>query len=106
MADVVLIKRPGDGEPNGAMALRDGLGVGHDVGDVVDAEIVVVGAGSYGVELDVVDTPRCVEIDDGVDVFLGAGLGEVDLVSVTEAVTVGERLHDDVLRMIRGAVDR
>src|SRR5207237_7335106 len=87
VAQVVLIERPGERKPDRTSAQRNGFGISLNIGDVVDFEVVVVRAGSYRVALDEIDAPRCIEVDDGVDVLLRSRLGEFNLVSVAKPVT-------------------
>jgi len=63
-------------------------------------------AWSDRIHLDEVDAPGSIQVDDRVDLLLSAGLGEVDLVSVTESVANGEGPGHDVLRVIGRAEDR
>ncbi len=110
-SEIVLIKLPGDGEPDRSAALGDGLRPGLYVGTIVDGQVVDIRAGRDAIELDEVDAPGSEQIDDGVDVFLRTGLGEVDFVVVgigqgsCECVALGERHDHDVLRVIGGAED-
>jgi len=64
VAKVVLIERPGQRKPDGTAAQRNGFGHGLNIGDVVDVEIVAIRAGGYRVELDEIDAPRCIKVDD------------------------------------------
>ena len=66
--------------------MRNGFRHRLHIRDVVDVEIVVVGAGINGIEFDKVDSSRCIKIDDGVDVPLRAWLGVVDLVATAKGV--------------------
>src|SRR5260370_25414122 len=100
VAQVVLIECPGEREPDWTSAQCNGFGISLNIGDVVDVEIVVVRARSYRVELDEIDAPRCIQVDDAVDVLLRPPLGQIDLVSVAKSVTYSERLRYDVLSMI------
>ncbi len=97
VAQVVLIERPGEREPDRTSAQCNGFGISLNIGDV---ETVVVRARSYRVELDEIDAPRCIQVDDGVDLLLRPRLGEIDLVSVAKSVTYSERLRYDVLSII------
>src|SRR4029077_19916841 len=55
---IVLIKLPGDCEPDAPAALGNGLRPGFYVGTIVDRKVVGIRTRRYGVKLDEVDSPR------------------------------------------------
>src|SRR5277367_1742517 len=106
VSEIILIDGPGDSQPNGAPARGNRFGPRGNIWPVIDRKAVAVGAGCNAIELDEVHAPGGKERDHGIDVLLGAGLREVDLVvirirrSACKSIPLRQRDGDDVLRVV------